>query len=1599
MRWSSKHLPYLVFTLACSVLPLPPYGAHAATIYVDAAATGGNDGSSWASAFADLQDALEAAQTGDEIQVAGGVYVPGSSDEDSFHLKSAVAIYGGYEGRRGPGRSFRRRDIEMFVTVLSGDIDGDDTAGANGVVNSTDNISGGNSYHVVTGSGTDGTALLDGFTITAGHADIRAANRGGGGMYNDGGNPTLRNITFSGNSALRGGGMYNNSSSSPSLTNVIFSANSSGAGGGMYNDSSSSPSLTNVIFAGNSASEDGGGIYNRNDSSPNLRYVTFSCNSASRDGGGMYNDRSSPTLTNVTVSGNSAHRSGGGMDNDRSSPTLTNVTISGNSTSRHGGGMSNSNSSPTLTNVTVSGNSALRDGGGLTNASSSPIIQNSILWGNTAPVGPQISTSIHASNTIIDSLIQGGCSDEASSCTNVINADPLFLDPDGPDDIVGTLDDDLRLLVGSPAVDAGNDDHVPAAVATDLAGTPRFVDGDRDGTSTVDMGAFERGQLHYVDDTASGINDGSSWPDAFIDFQDALAAVKAGDEVWVAAGVYVPGVAESDTFQLVNGVSIFGGFEGQPGTESDFNVRDIGTFVSVLSGDIDGDDATDGSGIVTAAVDVMRDNINHVVTVSGTCRWTLLDGFTITGGQNVAGLSQEFSGGGIFNDRGNPTLINITLIGNSATFGGGMYNLGGNPTLANVVVVANTGTWGGGLHNDESSPAMFNVALSGNTASDDGGGMFNNRSSPVLSSVNITENTASDDGGGMFNFDKSSPILTNVFFSKNMASDGGGGMRNCDSSSPTLTGVTFSVNSASEDGGGMSNSSSSPTLIDVIFSGNLAVDSGGGIFNVDGSAPTLTNAIFSGNISSDNGGGMTNNAGSSPTLTNVTFSGNTAGLYGGGMVNGDDSSPTFRNCIFWGNNAPQNSQIGNLGEGVSPTINHSLVMGSGGSGAGWDSRLGIDGDGNIDADPLFVDVDGADDTVGTLDDNLRLSRNSPAIDTGNSSHVPLGITTDLDGDPRIINSSVDMGAFEAPCYLGRIIYVDANAVGLGTGLSWKDAFTSLQDALLLENPCRQIWVADGVYHPDRGASVMGGDFTATFQLRNGLEIYGGFEGMPGTEGELRVRDPNTFISVLSGDIETNDLTDERGMVRNTSNIIGQNSAHVVTGSGTDGTAILDGFTITAGHADGDTFFFNLFGGGMYNLDGNPALSNVNFIGNWASRFGGGMFNDSSSPLLTDVTFSNNSALEDGGGIYNYSGSSPALINVTISGNTGFDGGGIYNDFGSSLTLIDAILSGNSASNHGGGMYSDSNTSLTMTNVFFSNNSATGDFSFGGGLFNVSSSTTLTNVTFFGNFASTGGGGMYNGGSRAPLTNVIFSGNSALESGGGIYNFRSSPMLINLTVCGNSAANGGGIFNRESVSPTLINVTLSGNSASSAGGGMYNDRVSSPTIENSIFWENRAPVGSQVFNLDVGSDPTLVDSLVQGGCPDGQTTCTNVIDANPLFFDPDGPDDISGTLDDDLRLLADSSAVDAGNNNHIPAGITTDLAGNPRIADGDGNLIATVDMGAFEAPAVRTIEIPSCDLDGDGEVDARDLCLLMGSEFPADDAFLFFARCWQEEIDP
>jgi len=239
---------------AASVLLFAAAGAvaFATVIYVNAAATGANNGSSWTNAFTTLPPALTAAGASDEIWVAQATYKPTATSNRTiaFVLKDGVSVYGGFAGNE---TQRTQRDPDAHVTVLSGDI------GAPGV--STDN-----SYHVVTADATvSNTARLDGFKVTGGQADAGSPNNKGAGLWINGGSPLVAGVLFTGNFALSSGGGAQVDSGAPRFLSCTFDNNSvSGVGTGAgLSSSGGTVNAESSIFRSNTisgAASGGGGL-------------------------------------------------------------------------------------------------------------------------------------------------------------------------------------------------------------------------------------------------------------------------------------------------------------------------------------------------------------------------------------------------------------------------------------------------------------------------------------------------------------------------------------------------------------------------------------------------------------------------------------------------------------------------------------------------------------------------------------------------------------------------------------------------------------------------------------------------------------------------------------------------------------------------------------------------------------------------------------------------------------------------------------------------------------------------------------------------------------------------------------------------------------------------------------------------------------------------------------------------------------------------------------------------------------------------------------------------------------------------------------------
>jgi len=458
------------------------------------------------------------------------------------------------------------------------------------------------------------------------------------------------------------------------------------------------------------------------------------------------------------------------------------------------------------------------------------------------------------------------------------------------------------------------------------------------------------------------------------------------------------------------------------------------------------------------------------------------------------------------------------------------------------------------------------------------------------------------------------------------------------------------------------------------------------------------------------------------------------------------------------------------------------------------------------------------------------------------------------------------GHFELQSYTivpepAMIYYVDADANGVSDGSSWDDAFIYLQEALGEANSIGgliEIRVAQGTYKPNEGVITIGDERALIFQLFNNVTVKGGYAGFG--EPDPNARDIELYETILSGDLLGNDgeNSDPYDLLDDPNRV--DNSSNVLTGSSTDETAVLDGFTITGGH-----YYVNCLippcGGG------------------------GGMFNDNGSPILIDCTFTKNVG-NDGGGICNYGDSGPTLISCTFTCNWALSGGGMYNDQ-SSPTLTNCKFGANSAVG-GGAIYITGEFQGTLTDCLFENNTAT----LGGGAIYCTGTGELSIIRCeFRNGTANRGGVIYNGHASLILSECFLESNQAkyagaISTGGDI-------TLTNCLLANNQALVYGGALDIMGSTSRSVNCTFVGNS-SNYGGAIFSNIECDTIAINCIFWNNTAQTGSQIATSGdhVGSTLTVnycdIENYLDGlYVPSG---CTlnwgeDNINADPLFADP------------------------------------------------------------------------------------------------------------------
>lgn len=444
--------------------------SQAAVWHVDQSAPPGGDGTSWASPFADLQQALQTAAPGDEIRVARGLYKPAPPGVDrsaTFLLRSGMTLKGGYLGFGSDAPDTRNPDL--FVTTLSGDLNDNDAAG-----NTFDN-----SRHVITTVELQTVppaplppCTIDGFTIRAGYAE---SYQNGGGVYAQT-ELKLSHCRLQANTAEHGGALY--AARTCTVTDCVFEENQARAAGGAvhlpwgywYHE------LRRCTFRRNRAAN--GGAIDYFYCNPTVVSCTFESNQATQLGGAIRGNYYPLSCVNCDFYGNSAN-SGGGIWTEFGT-SLVGCVFSGNAASANFGYYGAAKGADAIVNCTFYANRAYRVGG--VSPSYNFAIRNSIFWGNYDQAGnglpAQLTFDPSSPNQVLShNSIQGWTAPPDGQHNDGV--DPKFILPAGVDGAAGTPDDNLRLAIKSPAADSGDNAAVPADAAD--------VDEDGDTTETLPL--------------------------------------------------------------------------------------------------------------------------------------------------------------------------------------------------------------------------------------------------------------------------------------------------------------------------------------------------------------------------------------------------------------------------------------------------------------------------------------------------------------------------------------------------------------------------------------------------------------------------------------------------------------------------------------------------------------------------------------------------------------------------------------------------------------------------------------------------------------------------------------------------------------------------------------------------------------------------------------------------------------------------------------------------------------------------------------------------------------------------------------------------------
>lgn len=542
----------------------------------------------------------------------------------------------------------------------------------------------------------------------------------------------------------------------------------------------------------------------------------------------------------------------------------------------------------------------------------------------------------------------------------------------------------------------------------------------------------------FVDASATGLNDGSSWTDAYTDLNNAVINATPNAELWVAAGTYGPGPSPTDRILLFFDLKLYGGFNG---TETALSQRDYQTNITILSGDVLNDDVP-GDFTINKS-----DNNLHIIWChSSVTNSTVIDGFTIERGNalDVNGSGDDRRGGGILS-YGSPIVQNCLFRDNYAFFGAALYprNSDANDTkvfncifennfsdygpaimaafsevlVENCIIRNNHTTEGSAFTCNSSSAVIKNTDFISNT-----GGLFSgsaffayqgNASDPekiVIEDCTFDQNTSQEYGAaaGIWDLDVTA-IINRCTFTANNSAKGGAALTALGNSSTTITNCVFKDNIASQGGAILVQDSSYMLIDSCLFEANEAnVNEGGAIIGFASNTTLIKNSIFKDNKASSGGaiyGFLYGGVDYHIDIENSYFTGNEA-INDGGAFNLFSTNLALTNCVVAENTAAIGSAVYANANGVNQTMGFTNTTIAGHIGAQVIANEAINNGGStLELLNTIIDNPG-------LDNYVELAAGTSAVSNGGNLSSDATLTSVLINTNDLNNTSANF--FNAP---------------------------------------------------------------------------------------------------------------------------------------------------------------------------------------------------------------------------------------------------------------------------------------------------------------------------------------------------------------------------------------------------------------------------------------------------------------------------------------------------------------------------------------------------------------------------------------------------------